>query len=127
MREAAPSGQRSYWRSTVNGEKGYLVQRDGREYIRIDQPGDTVERNFRPSDWIPEVEHRPLSPMSMARVAWAADQELCVGLGIHAAKAWINTPESARIRFMEQGPDGTARRAVYDAIMGALRELNAAR
>lgn len=113
----------SFWRHTTNGEKGYLVHREGKEYIRLDRPGDPVERVFRPQDWLPEVEARPLSPMVRARIAWAADQELCAGLGIAQRKDWLNLPEAHRVRWMEAGPTEPARRKLYDALMSAISEF----
>ena len=124
MREAG-TAKPSFWRHTTTGETGHLVSRDGREFIRIDRPGDTVERTFRPGDWIPEVELRPLSPMVRARICYAADQELCTGLGLRATKPWLNLSERERASFMHEGPSEPARRVIYDGIMQLLGNMDA--
>ena len=126
MREATPDAQRSYYRHIESGEKGYRVSRDGRDFIKIDRPGDPVERVFRAADWLPEIEVRPMPPMALARIAWAADRELRTALGILGGKDWINLPERERIAWMQEGPSEPPRRALYDAIMGELRAMNAA-
>ena len=116
-------GRQSFYRHVTSGETGHLVSREGRDFIKINRPGDAVERVFRAGDWLPEVEYRPLSPMVLARIAWAADRELRTGLGILGGKDWLNVPERERVAWMQNGPDEPVRRKLYDAIMAVVRGL----
>lgn len=118
---------RTYYRHVRTGDLGYLVNREGRDYIRMDRPGDVVERIFRVDDWLPETERRPLTPMAVAKVAFEADRALCVALGLHGdgGKVWANLPEMERVAWMQQGPPTRelSRLKLWRAVVGQLEEL----
>lgn len=118
---------REFYRSALNGDVGHLVFRDGKQYIRVNRPGDDVLRVFKPDQWIKEAEHRPLSIAQVAAVAFEADRALCRSIGLHgeAQQQWLNLPERKRIAWMQNGPptDQGPRRSLYEHVIAALAPL----
>lgn len=121
-----PKAQRHYVRSTTTGELGWLVTRGGASKVRLDRPQQEVLRAWHPNEWTAEEERRPLSRMHGARVAFAADRELCaqLGLGDLARRDWAKVSELERQRFMTDGPqDRPERSALFKAVQGALAAI----
>lgn len=96
------------------------MQQDGRDYIQFDRVGEPILRVFRPDDWIPEHEPRPLSDVAKARIAYEADREYRRALGEPVTVPWLSLGDEARVDFMHNGPVGEARRGLYRAVMGFL-------
>lgn len=122
------SQQRTAYRHRVSGDKGYLVSREGRDFILLDRPGDPLERPFRPDEWIAEAEHRPITPMQLTAITYAADRELCRALGLHALarREWLSVPERERIAFMQDGPPKGPRHDLWLVIRAQLKGLTGA-
>ena len=122
--EPKPS-ERVYYRSSLDGQRAYVVRRNDQECLRLDRPGEEL---LRPKDatWRLDTQTYPLTRHQLAKVAWVADKALCACIGEHqeSKKEWLNTPERERIRFMKDGPDeGNIRDQLYSAIMDSLKDL----
>lgn len=118
--------ERTYYRSRHDGQRAYLVRRDGVDQLRLDRPQEELLRKFTDAEWSPDDQTYPMTPHQAARVAFIADRALCGVIGAHteARDEWLSQKERARIRFMERGPEtGDIRDKLFGAIMGVLREL----
>ena len=122
--EPKPS-ERVYYRSSVDGQRAYVVRRNDEECLRLDRPGEELIRK-KDGTWKLDEQLYPLTAHQLAKVAWVADKALCACIGEHteSKKDWLNTPERERIRFMKEGPDmGNIRDQLYTAIMTSLKDL----
>lgn len=120
--------QRVYYRSTKDGELGWMVERDGARYIQLNRPMEEVLRFYNENEWIPETEHRPVSRAALGRVCYEADVALCRALGLHGAtqKTWLDLTDKQRIAWMKRGPGeqhDAARRALWQAIQMVMEPL----
>jgi hypothetical protein len=122
--EPKPS-ERVYYRAGLDGQRAYVVKRNGEECLRLDRPGEELIRALD-NTWKPDSQTHPMTPHQAAKVAWAADKALCAAIGEfqESKNQWINAPERERIRFMEEGPDAdNVRDRLFLAVMGCLKEL----
>lgn len=115
---------RVYYRHLETGDRGYLVEREGRPAIKWDRPfaGDT---SFELTRWKKEDDAVPLfSAHQVAMVAFAADKECCRALGIVdiAQRQWLDLSEKQRRDWMKDGPKAKLgpRRELYEAIVKAI-------
>lgn len=121
-----PDHERTYYRHKQTGDLGYLVVREGQDKIRLDRPNEEVIRRFQGDDWIPELEHRPMTRAQAAQVAYEADRKLCGFLGLfdRSRKEWQLLHEDQRIHWVDNGPAGPPIRGdVFRAVMGALERV----
>lgn len=120
------SDDKRYFRSAKDGERGFLTERDGRQYIQLARPNEELLRNFVESEWVPEMERRPLSKAQLAFICFSADFALCKVLGLHGntLKTWLDLSDKQRIAWMETGPKMTERHALWSAIMMVLEPLS---
>ena len=118
-----PATPRLYYRHTRDGTLGYLVQKDGRDFIAFDRAGEPVLKVFKHTDWIAEAEPRPLSDIAVTRIAFEADRELCRALGMPQQKLWLNLHDDERIAFMQNGPSGAVRQGLYLVVAAYVRGL----
>ena len=105
------------------GRMGTLVNTSGFTQVKLDN-GNLVP--FKADRWELVVDHSPWSPITCARIAYAADIELCRALGMHreAAKSWDRLTDRDRILFKEHGPgDPMIRKVIFDANMRAMEPL----
>lgn len=117
---------RQWFRQARDGQLGWMVRRNGQDYIRLDRPQQEILRPYRKSEWIAEEEIRPMTRAQLAQVAFEADRALCRFLGDHGqAKAeWLSLRDEARRTWIEEGPSSRLeRRKLYQAIMIALGEF----
>lgn len=119
-------GERRYYTHAQNGDRGYLVRRNGKDHIRRDLPGE--EKIVRFSDvWVADHAHRPLNVSQLAMVIYSADQELCRVMGLHSKlKKWIDLGEEERARWIQgEGPKGPdIRTRLHSAMWDVLQELS---
>jgi hypothetical protein len=121
-----PPKDRTWYRCRKTGELAYLVTRDGRNMIRLNRPEEIV-RGFLEADWIPEVEHRPITRAAVTALAYDADLKLCTLLGdFRKRPAWINLHEDVRVRWAQEGPPSKPplRKDLFDSIMGTLERVS---
>lgn len=117
---------REYYRSSQDGELGWVVDRGGVRYIQLNRPMEEILRPWNGgANWVPEVERRPINKAQLAKVCFEADRALCHALGIvdQSKKEWASLTDIERIRWMEKGPKGTERGAVWLAIHHVLEPL----
>lgn len=119
-----PSPQeREWYREVMTGDLGYLVRRDGVDRIKLDRTQEEIIRPFRPGEWTPEKEHRPMTVAQVAEICFLADRRLITfthnpGL----KKAWHDLKEEEKIAWMDKGPTkDPMRKALYQGITEALR------
>lgn len=119
--------ERKFFRSSVDGERGYLIHREGVDYIKLDRPNEEVLRHYNNGQqWVPDVERRPLSKGQIAKVCFEADRELCRALGMYdqTRKDWLDLSDKLRIAWMNDGPQKTPeRKALWSAIQMILEPL----
>lgn len=121
-----PPNERTYYRSVGNADRGWLVRRNGIDCIKLDRPMQDIVRPFREHEWSAEKQHRPLNPIEKARVAYAADQELCKAIGLirGSRKTWLDISDDMRIQWMNDGPERPdCRVKLFAMIMECLKEL----
>ena len=118
--------QRVYYRSAQDGQRAYVVQRNGKDVLKLDRPMEEIIRKMDGS-WVPDIQMHPLTAHAVAAVAFAADRALCKAQGVHLKPQeteWLSMKEQDRIKWMETGPvTGDVRQDLYDAIMGTLQSL----
>lgn len=118
--------QREWWVQRDTGERGYTVRRDGEDVIRENKVQYEVIHKMD-HNWKRDSEHRPLNMAQLARVAFAADHELCLALGLHdvARKEWTHLGEEERANWLKgKGPKHPKARAnLFAAIWGSMKEL----
>lgn len=118
--------ERVYYRSTHDGQRGYMVRRNGIEAIRLDRPMEELIRELN-DGWKRDEESYPLNPHRLAKIAFVADRELAAAIGDRIEpreREWIDLSERERIRFLNDGPDeGGIRDKLHLAIVECLKEL----
>jgi hypothetical protein len=110
-----------FYRRRSDGQLGYMVERHGREMIKLDRKHDEVEP-FSTAKWEPVSADRPISKAQVARIAFDADRALCKMLALHgeARKEWIGLSEQERIAWVSNGPpaEPPMRQEFYKLIVG---------
>jgi hypothetical protein len=115
---------RVYYRHLETGDRGYLVERDGKPAIKWDRPMAT-DTTHELSKWKLEADATPLfSAHQIAMVAFVADKEACRALGQVdiANRTWLDLTEKQRHDWMKTGPKAKLgpRRDLYEAVVKAL-------
>lgn len=121
------SDDRLWYRSVVDGQRGYEVERGGKKCIRLDRPGQEILRPLN-GDWTVDKEDRPFSTAQVGQCTLEVDKAVCHILGLHleSKREWLGMIDSARINWMTNGPVDTKgpipglRQRIFRAIM---REL----
>ncbi len=116
--------ERKYYRSSVDGQRGYLVRREGKDCVRLDRPMEELISQLDGS-WILDAKLHVMSPHAAAKIAYIADQALCKATGEYGAKEeWIDLRDKERIRFRKDGPDvGGFLDEFFKGIMALLKDL----
>lgn len=121
-----PERERTWYRNRESGQLAYLVTRGGKSMIRLDRPDQEIVRQFHEAEWIPEVEHRPVTRAQCAQVAYEADLKLCLMLGdFQKRQVWHNLHEDVRIRWTDKGPPArpAIRQDLFRNIMQTLERV----
>lgn len=116
--------QRDWYSHTRTGDRGYLVRRDGVDYVKLDRPNEEILKRHN-GEWHKDEEHRPMTTAQIAQVAYEADRKLCFFLGKHerARKEWVSLSDKERIAWMREGPkEPGPREELYVAIFASQRE-----
>lgn len=116
--------ERKYYRSTVDGQRGWLVRREGQDRVRLDRPMEDYHVKLDQT-WVSDVQQHPMSAHAAAKIAYIADQALCGAIGEFAPKkAWIDLSDKERVRFMKDGPDvGGFRDEFHKGVKDLLKDL----
>lgn len=123
--EPLPHG-REYQRDNTTGDRGWLVRRDSKTWVRLDRAGQEILRPFREATWTAEIDHRPLTKFQLAHVTFEADKALCKALGLAdlGRRDWLSMTDEKRIAWMTNGPGvDPKRRALYDSIVETLGKM----
>lgn len=115
---------RRWYRSSVTGERGFLVTNEGKAFIQLDNPRQVSLRPMGP-EWTEDSEARPLMKAALAAVAFSADVALCAGLGIPVKKTkWHELTQEEKMRWLTLPPPGNpARRLLFRVITEGLKGL----
>ena len=117
--------EREYYRSKTTGDLGYLVERDGKQWLKLDRSGPEVLKEFSEHSWQREEHRAPLNRQQVGKLPREFDQLLCraLGQGQEAKKDWLAMQMEEQTEWMEFGPeDGAIRDALFDAVQGVLTE-----
>jgi hypothetical protein len=121
--------EREWYSHRQTGDRGWLVERDGRKMVHLDRKDQGGFEELRPFDensWEKRVEPKVLIRNQAAQIAWAADRQLMQFLGKpqEAKMKWLELHENKRIAWVARGPGTTgARQRLFDAIMGSLERI----
>lgn len=117
--EAQP--QKRIVRRKRDGQLGEIINRHGREWVKLDRPQEEILLPYNgPEEWPPEKDERPLTAAQIRRIAFAADGALCRAQGdyITSRKQWESLSDAERMDWVENGPpDVGRRRHLWNAIL----------
>lgn len=116
---------REYFREGKNGDRGYLVRRNGVDCIRLDRPMEEILKP-KTDQWVRDEYGSLLLKSQITSVAFAADRAMCAFVGLHQESrvTWQDLTDKQRIEFTANGPPAGAsvmRRKVYEAIFESLK------
>ena len=119
---------RVYVRNTRDGSRGWLVEKDGKQHVRLDNPALENLREYKPErgDWLIERESRPLTAHQVGKLCYIFDQALCFELGLHhrVKGEWLSMDTDERIDWIANGPPAPEiRRDVWLAIRDSLKDF----
>lgn len=113
-------------RHKVTGDLGRVVDRDGKQAIKVQRATKAVYFPVRTDEWEKAEVNRPLTRAHVVQVAWEADRKLCYILGDHesARKEWGSLRDEERASIIRSGPKGLtgARRDLWDMICETLTD-----
>lgn len=116
--------ERRWFSHMRTGDRAYFVKREGRECVRLDRPNQEIIKPLT-SDWKEDHETRPLNMGQLARICYAADQELCKALGERDyLKDWLSLRDEDVADWMSgRGPrkGPPQRKALYQSNWNALK------
>lgn len=122
-----PEHERVYYRHTQTGDLGYACQHDGKDCIRYDRPNQMHVVPHIEGKWDLEEQHTVIPDISLVKIAFEADKQLCLLMGHHdlAKREWISLSDEQRNKWRQVGPTRpTVRRRLYRVIMDVLRTEN---
>jgi hypothetical protein len=124
-----PPSKRQYFRSAETGDLGYLVQRKGKDYIKLDRALEEIVKPYNEAtrhQWQPDREWRPLNRVALAQICFEADKVFCRHLGLAdlSTKEWLSLSTEQRILWMEKGPTQDPNRAkLWKSIVKSMEHL----
>ena len=123
-----PPSERRYFRNKRTGDRAYLVERDGKTYMRLDRSLEEILKPYNGSTqsmWEADGEWRPLNRVAIAQICFEADKVLIRALGDfeHSKKEWLSLRPHQRQIWMDGGLRNPARRALWEAIQAAMEPL----
>lgn len=109
-----------------DGQLGEIIDRHGREWVRLDRPNEEILVPYSgPDEWPAERDERPLTVPQVRRIAFDADRALCRATGDYATsrKMWENLTDTERGDWLEKGPPEIGRRRkLWKAILALFPE-----
>lgn len=116
--EEAPKAREAFRRRS-DGQLGFMVERHGARFIRLDRPGEEILSPYNENIWVAEEHERPMARAQVSRIAFDADRSYCRAMGelSIARQEWHGLSDKDRIAWVDNGPpEGTKRREIYEAI-----------
>ncbi len=126
-----PEGAKTWVRHSRKGDEGWLVRRQGLDYVHYNRPNEVIEVPYNKGEWLDREEQRPMNDAQMAMVAFGIDRDLCGLLGsqTESRRSWIDLGDEEKIRWMSgDGPPDNCeaiRSVMYDNVMAVLRAYSA--
>ncbi len=113
------------YRSTITGDKGFMVTVGGKKYIESDRPRNPVRKLYKEKDWIKEAEHRPLLPQQVGRIYFEAEKHLLTAVGDPAGRKmnWEMMTNEQRNDWLKEESEHTLVRKLHDAMSEILDPL----
>lgn len=115
--------ERKWLRHAQTGDRGFLVQRDGKTMVMYDRPAAEILVPYNPSLWKEEVEPEAMGRMQAAEIAFLADRRYLYFTGefAKAKRDWTALRDEERQAWAKAGPGGEGTRAtLFRAIVGVL-------
>lgn len=120
--------KRQWFRSRIDGNLGFLVERNGRKYIQLNRNAEVIQKPYNENDWDPQASPHRFNVHQIGRVAWEADKafcRLCLGLHNEARESWDKISPERRERWLREGPSDPEpsweeRRAFFQVTFGHL-------
>jgi len=111
-----------WFRHRETGDKGFLVEVDGKQMIQYDRgPHVKQQVDYRESQWEEQVDIRVLTPAQLGRLAYECDRALCdiARLVQRTPKAWMDLRDGEREAWTKNGPPRghRERRMLFEAVM----------
>lgn len=109
-------------RHAVDGQLGVLTESpSGALMVLLDRPAERREVPFRADQWQVAPDER-LTPLQVARVAYACDAALRSVRGEYSLPDWIGLKDHQRLPWIQGLPSGAdaTRTRLYEAIRGVL-------
>ena len=118
--------ERQWFAHADSGDMGWLVRRDGKDFIRLDRGATDHLVEYRPARWVPKADHKRLTDYQMAEVAFEADRRFLRATGRipEARLEWRDLRDEKRRDWMHRGPNEAGpRKMLYDAIVSVLKTV----
>lgn len=108
-------------RSTLDGQLGYIVEQEGRLWVRLDRRGENRLLPYHEQQWTADKEP-PLTAIQIARIAHDGDRAWRLVHGEYGLKEWMSLREEERHAWLKGPPEGAdpRRLRLYAAVKGAL-------
>lgn len=112
---------RRYFYHATTGDKGFLVEVDGQQFIQYDRGAKVNERvPYREGQWREEVDHKPLTKFQIGQLAYECDLALrrIARVGPRDPKEWLALRDGERSAWTENGPPkaDTERRMMFELV-----------
>ena len=125
--EPDDDGPEEHWvRHRQTGDLGQIVMVDGVQKVKLDRRAAFL-REYRPGDWIDEVEKRPLTRYQVAAVSFEADKALCAVMGLSPdPRSWLTISFDDRMAWRDKGPglpEKSPRQQLWAAITQGLQRF----
>jgi hypothetical protein len=123
-------------RNNTTGERGTLVEHDGKQYVKLDRNAQEILLPYIHStkvQWEEDSSRAVITDMQAARVAHAADVAFCAVHGRygHKAKQWESMSDAEKISWSKDGPLADKdtrrpdladkRRSLWSAVLAAIK------
>ncbi len=116
------------YRSATTGDKGFMIEVDGKKYIELDRPSNPSRRVYKEREWVKEEEHRPLLPQEIGRVHFEMERTFLLALKDPKARKmnWemmTNLERNEWVREMREDDKPPLVQKLHDAIHPILDPL----
>lgn len=128
MQTETDLSKRRWFRHHQTGDLGFLIEKDGKPFIRLDRSGQAIDKPYSEDSnrWVEESLDRPFTLAQVSKVAFALDVAVCelIGLHVESKRQWIGLKDHERIAFIQDGPQGPPlRREMWQRAMEVLKRL----
>lgn len=106
----------------MDGQLGYVIELEGRLWVRLDRRGENRLLPYHEQQWTPDKEP-PITPIQAARICHDADRAWRLVHGEYGLKEWASLREPERLAWLKGPPwDADPRRMkLYGSVLAGLR------